>query len=136
MSALSRQVWIAKYYRNRQGNEPVLDYINGLPPEQQEFIDRQIDRLNAFGPMIPAPHSKQVKGKLRRLRCRFGTLQYRILYEEADSGLIVLLHAFLKKTPKIPKAEIAIAESRMNDFRARMNALIRVPPRAVGSDAP
>jgi phage-related protein len=82
------------------------------------------------------PHSKQVRGKVRRLRCDFEGVGYRILYREAKAGFIVLLHIFVKKTPKIPLPEIDIALSRWVDFEQRMNALERAPPRAVGDDAP
>jgi phage-related protein len=58
------------------------------------------------------------------------------LYHEAESGIIVLLHIFVKKTSKIPQLEIDLAQSRWDDFEQRMNALQRVPPRAIGADAP
>jgi len=131
-----RIVWIAKYYRDRQGAQPVKEFIDMLPPAHQELIDRKIDRLNVFGPMIPAPHTKQIRGKLRRLKADFAGLRYRILYHEAESGFIVLLHVFVKKTPKIPQSEIAVAESRWVDFERRMDEVERVPPRAFGGDAP
>ncbi len=131
-----RSTWITVYYRDRQGHEPVNDFINALPPKHQESIDRKIDQLNEFGPMLPSPHSKQVNGKLRRLKCDYDGLAYRILYQEAENGFIVLLHAFVKKTPKISPAATSLAKSRWGDFDARMNAPKRVPPRAVGHDAP
>lgn len=112
------------------------DFIDTLPPAHQELIDRKIDRLNVFGPLIPAPHSKKVRGKLRRLKADFAGLSYRVLYQEAESGLIVLLHIFVKKTARIPPAEIDLAASRWIDFGRRMDAVERVPPRAVGGDAP
>jgi phage-related protein len=135
-SGAGRTTWIAKYYRDRHGAQPVKDFIDTLPPAHQELIDRKIDRLNVFGPMVPAPHSKKVRGKLRRLKCDFAGLRYRILYHEAESGFIVLLHMFVKKTPKIPQSEIDVAQSRWNDFEQRMDARARVPPRALGGDAP
>lgn len=131
-----RATWVAKYYRDRRGVEPVKRFIDELPPEHQEIIDRKIDRLNAFGPMIAAPHGKMVLGKLRRLRCDAFGLRYRVLYHEARSGFIVLLHIFVKKTPKIPMAEIDLAQKRWDDFVARMDEPKREPPRAAGRDAP
>ncbi len=131
-----RLKWVSVYYRNRHGYEPVNDFIAELPPDHQESVDRKIDRLNEFGPMLPSPHSKQVNGKLRRLKCDYDGLAYRVLYHEAENGFIVLLHAFVKKTPKIPLAEIRQAASRWADFNARMAAPKRVPPRAAGHDAP
>jgi phage-related protein len=127
--------WFAVNFRTRQGDEPVADFIDSLPPWAQQVVDRQIDRLNEFGPMIPSPHTHQVKGKLRELRCYSGKLKIRVLYHEAESHLILLLHIFVKKTPRIPPADIALAESRWVDFKARMDAEPRVPPRPIGSDA-
>jgi hypothetical protein len=49
----------------------------------------------------------------------------------------VLLHAFRKDAGKVPpEAEKEIARSRWDDFKARMEATKRVPPRATGRDAP
>ena len=41
-----RTTWIAKYYRDRQGAEPVKAFIDSLPSDDKEIIDRKIDRLN------------------------------------------------------------------------------------------
>jgi phage-related protein len=131
-----RSKWVTVYFRDSHGYEPVNGFIDGLPSDHQESIDRKIGRLSAFGPMLPSPHSKQVKGKLRRLKCDYDGRAYRVLYHEAENGFIVLLHAFIKKTPKIPPAEVAQAQSRWSDFKARMGAAQPVPPRAVGHDAP
>lgn len=129
------QTWFAVNFRTRQGDEPVAVFVDNLPPAAQEIIGRQIRRLKRFGPMLPSPYTHQVRGKLRELRCSCGNLSIRLLYHEAESHLIVLLHIFVKKTPRIPLADIALAESRWTDFKARMDAEPRVPPRPIGSDA-
>lgn len=69
------------------------------------------------------------------LRCHHGRELYRVLYRRSRN-LIVLLHAFRKDTGRIPEADIQIAEGRWVDFKARMDALKRKPPRAAGHDAP
>lgn len=127
--------WFAVNFRTRQGDEPVAVFIGTLPAAAQQIVDRQIGRLKELGPMIGPPHTHQVKGKLRELRCLCGNLNVRVLYHETESHLILLLHIFVKKTQKIPPADIAIAESRWADFKARMDARPRVPPRPIGSDA-
>ena len=43
---------------------------------------------------------------------------------------------FRKDTGQVPEREIAIARARFDDFRARMDAPRRRPPRAAGQDAP
>ncbi|MDA0184468.1 type II toxin-antitoxin system RelE/ParE family toxin [Solirubrobacter phytolaccae] len=129
----------AVYYREADGREPVNDFLEGLTdPRMQATLDMQIDRLNGLtpgAPPLPFPHSSQVDGPLRELRCHFGNQLFRVLYRRSDN-LFVLLHMFRKDSGKIPRVEIGIANERWDDFRSRMNADPRTPPRAAGHDAP
>lgn len=65
----------------------------------------------------------------------YGRTLYRVLYRRSER-LLVLLHVFAKRSAKIPLGEIVVAEERWADFRSRMDAQPRVPPRAAGHDAP
>lgn len=128
----------AVYYRDADGAEPVREFIDGLDVKRRAALLRQIDRLNLLSdqvPHLPFPHSSQIAGELRELRCHMGSDHYRILYRRSDR-LIVLLYAFPKATAKVPPGEINIAEERWADFKARMEARPRKPPRAAGRDAP
>jgi phage-related protein len=128
----------AVYYRASDGSEPVSDFIDRLTVKRQLVLDNQIDRLNMLGsdfPHLPFPHSSQVLGELRELRCHVGRELYRVLYRRSRN-LIVLLHIFRKDTGKIPPTEIQVAQDRWEDFKARMDAGRRTPPRAAGHDAP
>jgi phage-related protein len=128
----------AVYYRAADGSEPVSDFIDGLDPKRQVVLDNQIDRLNMLapaGPHLPFPHSSQVRGDLRELRCHHGRELYRVL-DRRSQNLIILLHVFRKDTGAIPESEIRIAEDRWADFKTRMEALKRRPPRAAGHDVP
>jgi phage-related protein len=60
-----------------------------------------------------------LEGKILELRVRFATNQYRIFFFFFSEDTIVLLHAFLKKTPQVPAREIERAERNMDDFLAR-----------------
>lgn len=127
------------FYRALDGSEPVDDFIESLNnPAKQAAIDNQIDRLNMLTPSyphLPFPHSSQVRGELRELRCHYGSELYRVLYRRSRN-LIVLLHMFRKDTGQLPDREIVIAEERWEDFKTRMDAERRPPPRAAGHDAP
>jgi phage-related protein len=128
----------AVYYRDSDGAEPVREFIDGLDAKRRAALLRQIDRLNLLSdqlPHLPFPHSSQIAGELRELRCHMGSNHYRVLYRRSER-LIVLLHAFPKATAKVPPGEIKIAEARWADFKARMEARPRKPPRAAGRDAP
>ncbi|HEX9776097.1 MAG TPA: type II toxin-antitoxin system RelE/ParE family toxin [Actinomycetota bacterium] len=106
--------------------------------KRRVVLDNQIDRLNLLTPSdphLPFPHSSQIRGELRELRCHYGRELYRVLYRRSRN-LIVLLHIFRKNSGDVPQAEIDIAEARWKDFRERMDAPRRRPPRAAGHDAP
>src|ERR687892_1642215 len=121
----------AVYYRAPDGSEPVSDFIESLTIRRQVAIDNQIDRLNDLDPAappLPFPHSSQVEGELRELRCHYGRELYRILYRRS-ANLVILLHMFRKDTGKLPPREVEIAKRRWADFKTRMDAEKRNPPR-------
>jgi phage-related protein len=145
----------AIYYRAADGSEPVAEFLDQEFPlepgkakateaeiaaaaKKRVTIDLQIDRLNGLpndAPPLPFPHTSQVDGPLRELRCHFGNRLYRILYRRSGN-LFILLHALRKNSRKLPQADIEIAKERWLDFKKRMDGEPRTPPRAAGGDAP
>jgi phage-related protein len=112
--------------------------LEELKVEAHATVALQIDRLNMLSeemPHLPHPYSSQVEGELRELRCHYGRDLYRVLFRRSGN-LVILLHMFAKRSAKIPKREIDIAKQRWDDFKGRMDAHPRVPPRAAGRDAP
>ncbi len=128
----------AVYYRDQEGREPVREYLAVLPPEVREEVVAAIlllNRLEPIDPPLPFPFSSQVKGPLRELRCHYGRTLYRILYQRSGN-LFILLHAIDKRTARLPISDEAVAQERWNDFKARIDATERRPPRPAGHDAP
>jgi phage-related protein len=128
----------AVYYREPGGTEPVRDYLDDLDDEATAILSQQIDRLNLLSdevPHLPFPHTSQVDGELRELRCHYGRQLFRVLYRRSDR-LLVLLHIFSKRTARIASSDIALAQQRWDDFKERMDAAPRTPPRPAGHDAP
>ena len=114
------------------------EFIDGLPAKHQVAVDLAIDRLNGLStnePPLAFPATSQVDGELRELRCHYGPVLYRVLYRRSGN-LFVLLHILRKQTGKIPAPDVHTAGERWNDFKARMDARRRRPPRAAGNDAP
>jgi phage-related protein len=129
---------VSIFYRMSDGSQPVDDFIDGLLPAHQAALDGKIEMLNRLtiaSPPLPHPHSSQVRGQLRELRCHYGNVLYRIFYQRSGN-FFILLHIIRKDTDALPEADIAIAQARWEDFQARMNADPRRPPRAMGDDAP
>ena len=129
----------AVFYRDRRGTDPVDRFIDALPAKRAAKIDDFIEQqLNGKGPDAPPPEfpiTSQIDGELRELRVRFANTRYRILYQRSEN-LVVLLHGMEKDRGDLPSSDIQLAKRRMADFKERMNAERRVPPRAAGKDAP
>jgi len=127
------------YYRDSRGAEPVDEFIEALPAKRAAKIDDYVEEyLNDKPPEAPPPEfpiSSQIEGELRELRVRFGNTRYRILYQRSGN-LVVLLHAIEKHTGAVSRGDIDLAKRRMADFKRRMDAERRMPPRAAGKDAP
>lgn len=129
----------AVYYRAADGSEPVDEFVERLADAQkQTALDNQIDRLNMLrpnDPPLPFPWSSQLEAEFRELRCHYGSELYRVIYRRSRN-LFILLNMFRKDTGRVPEAELRIARERWGDFKARMDAERRRPPRAAGRDAP
>ena len=129
----------AVFYRDPHGNEPVDAFIDSVrPAAAQVAIDNAIDLLNRLSPSAPPlafPHSSQLVGELRELRAHYGRTHYRILYQRSGN-LFILLHALTKRARAVSPSDVRIAQERFRDFKARMSAVRRMPPRAAGRDAP
>lgn len=129
---------MAKFYRDPVGTEPVNEFIKRQTITVQLAIDRQIDRINSLDeehPHLAFPHSSQIEGELRELRCHYGNTLYRILYRRSRQ-FVILLHAFSKYDARVSEADQKIARDRWADFRKRLDADRRSRPGPIGKKAP
>ena len=74
----------------------VRTWYEGLPLAQAEAANLQIDRLEARGPLLGEPYTRQLRGKLRELRFFLGGQATRITYFIATGRRIILLTVFPK----------------------------------------
>lgn len=91
-------------------------FLDGLDKQRRAKLLAAIALLGEQGPSLPFPYSSQVRGKLRELRAHFGNEHYRVLYFGAPGRVFVLLHAFEKRSERIPEQDITIAEALMAKY--------------------
>lgn len=106
-------MWDYEFYSDDQGHEPVKDFLISLDKKSRGKVLQFIHVLSNFGLTLPFPYSSQVEGKLRELRAHYGRRLYRILYYQDSDGVFVLLHAFEKRSQKLPEREVRIGRERM-----------------------
>ncbi len=87
-----------------------MEYIEGLRDKERSKIFKYIEFLRINEGYLEEPYSKHIKGRIRELRVDFGRNRHRIFYFTFIKKNIILLHAFLKKTAKMPVSEIKKAE--------------------------
>ncbi|WP_196189000.1 type II toxin-antitoxin system RelE/ParE family toxin [Conexibacter sp. W3-3-2] len=130
----------AIYYRDADGVEPVDVFIDELDSalaaaKIDDAIEEHLNGQPEDAPPPPFPITSQIEGPLRELRVRFARTHYRVLYQRSHN-LIVLLHAFEKRTGQVSEQDKTTAKDRMADYLEAMNATPKRKPRAAGHDAP
>lgn len=105
-----------KFYCDSKTNKsPVLDYLKDLRKKDRAKVSKYIEFLRLNEGHLDEPYSKHITGKIRELRVDFAKNRHRIFYFTFFKKTIILLHAFLKKTPKTPIAEIKRATENYQD---------------------
>ena len=110
------------FYRNPQGEQPVLEYMRELAQRKDKDsriklskIQDYIKVLRRLGKAAGRPYTKPLRGDIWELR----PLRDRILFVAWHEDSFVLLHVFMKKTQKTPQREIEKAERELKDLQER-----------------
>jgi len=78
---------------------------------------RLLELLMEFGPNLRMPYSRALGGGLFELRPHGREGIGRAFYCFIVGQRVVILHAFVKKTPETPDRELRIARGRMKEVR-------------------
>jgi phage-related protein len=108
------------FYRLETGKSPVEMFFNSLTNKQFEKIAFVLDLIEQID-IVPRQYFKKLKGtdEIWEVRAQQGNNTFRILGFFDGKDLVVLNHAFAKKSQKTPKKEIALAEKRKLDYLRR-----------------
>lgn len=106
--------WKVRFYQTARGEYPVKKLLDSLDRPAFAKVSKIIFLLRDYGPILRQPYSKKVQKNLFELRVP-GAVAIRIIYC-CVGGEYYLLHAFKKKTQKIPRRELKIALDRMKEL--------------------
>jgi len=96
------------YWRNPVGKAPVERYIDEIEnKEEKAELLSALNGIQEYGTDAVGVDFRQVEGKLWELKMRTLGKQHRIFYVVLKGNEMILLHAYLKKTPKAPLIETA-----------------------------
>lgn len=106
------------YYQNSHTERvPALEYIKKLPTKDRGKIAAYITLLSDCNGRLDEPYSRYIRSGIRELRIEIAHNRHRIFYITVTEKRIILLHAFLKKTPKAPEQEIVRALNNFEDYK-------------------
>ena len=108
-----------RFYRTKSGECPVEEFLDALSGKQAQkvvWVLRLIEDLD----VVPSQYLKKLvdSGGIWEVRAQHGGDTFRLL-GFPDGSHLVLTNGFLKRTEKIPRQEIALAEWRRQDYLSR-----------------
>lgn len=98
-------------------NVRVRDEIERWPVGILADYARLLELVMEFGPDLRMPHSRALGGGLFELRPRGLEGIGRAMYCYVTGQLVVILHAFVKKSQATPERDLTIARKRMKEVQ-------------------
>ena len=116
----------AVFFRTTRGNEPVREWLEKLGEKDEQIIDADIVVVTEHWPaVLRTSLVKKLRGEasLWEIRSRIsdGKRVARVLFT-IESGEIILLHGFVKKSQKTPRRDMRLARKRSEVWRGRSMA--------------
>ena len=116
-------LWLVReiiFYRTESGSCPVEEFLDSLSAKHAQkatWVMQLVEELE----IIPVKYFKKMTGTdgLWEIRVQSGNNIFRLFGFLEGNNIIVLNHAFQKKTQKTPKKEIQVSETRKKDYLRR-----------------
>lgn len=104
----------ASFYATVGGNEPVREWLKALPDDDRRAIDEDI-ATDEFGWPERMPLCRSLGNGLWEVWCSISDKRIARVIFAMSSDRMVFLDGFIKKTQKIPKSELLLAQRRWKE---------------------
>ena len=108
-------ILVVAFYQTEAGNEPVRTWLKSLKKEDRRAIGEDI-KTAQFGWPIGMPLIRKIECDLWEVRSSVKDGIARVFFTVEDQTMI-LLHGFIKKSQKTPKADLNLAKRRLADLQ-------------------
>jgi phage-related protein len=106
------------FYATELGQEPVRQWLKQLPHSDKRAIGEDIKTIQ-FGWPLGMPLVRHIGNGVWEVRCKLRNGIARVLFV-MEGNSMVLIHGFIKKDQKIPKADLDLAKDRVQHLRGRL----------------
>jgi len=107
------------FYATRREEVLFQTFLDSMTDKLRAKVMKLLDLLEEHGPNLKRPYSDTLRDGIRELRCQQGHNNIRALYFFFKGKKIIITHGIIKKTDKVPVAEIDRALSYKRDFETR-----------------
>ena len=113
-------IWKLKvaFFRTDLGNEPVRQWLRGLPRREKKLIGEDLKTVQLGWP-VGMPLVRKLGADLWEVRSKLDNRIARVLFTVRD-GSMVLLHGFIKKSEKTPLNDLRLAKVRLAIVRSSL----------------
>ena len=98
-------------------NEKVKNQIRSFPIGIQTNLTYILELIMELGPNLGRPHTAPLGKGLFEIRAKGKEGIARSFFCTVQGEEIVILHSIIKKTPKAPKKDLALATKRMKEIK-------------------
>ena len=105
------------FFRTDRGVEPVREWLKDLPPEDRREMGKDLMRAQWRWP-VGMPLCRPIGEGLWEIRTHLPSNRIARVLLGADDGVLVALHAFIKKTQKTPPSELDVARKRLKELKS------------------
>ena len=108
------------FYQTASGQKPIEDFLDSLSSKHAQKVTWVLKLVEDLE-RVPSVYFKKMVNTqdLWEVRAVAGSNIFRLIGFFDGPNLVVLAHAFQKKTQKIPKQAIKIAEERKKEYFRR-----------------
>lgn len=104
----------ARFYVTSAGRKPVREWILEMPDADRHTIGKDIQKVE-FGWPLGRPHCAPLGHGMWEVRSDLDSNRIARVIFCMGEGHMILLHGFIKKTQKVPQADIALALKRKRE---------------------
>ena len=109
------------FYETTSGKKPIEDFLESLSAKEAQKVAWVLNLVEELD-RVPTQYFKKLTktDELWEVRVIVGSNIFRLLGFFYGTNLLVLAHAFQKKTQKTPRQAIKLAEKRKHEYLERM----------------
>lgn len=105
------------FYRGTGGKEPVWEWLKSLEVADRQAVGQDLMRAQWRWP-VGMPLCRAMGQGLWEVRTELPSKRIARVLLCLDEGVLVALHAFVKKTQKTPEDELALARRRQRELQS------------------